>query len=165
MSHVRLAKVAVATIASEAALSSDGRETGGILLGFDADELGDLLVIEAGGPGPRAERRSDFFRRDLEHAQRLADDAYKRTTARWIGEWHTHPHGALAPSRTDLRTYRGFLRDPELRFETFLAVIVGPREGQWDRPRATAWMIKLRSVVPMLPLPNASQLDVVLDAP
>lgn len=165
MSQVRLAKEAVATIAAEAAVSADGCETGGILLGFDADELGELLVMEAGGPGPGAERRHNFFRRDLEHAQRLADETYTRTTARWIGEWHTHPHGALAPSRKDLRTYRRFLRDPELHFETFLAVIVGPRDSKWDRPRAAAWLIESRGVLPALLLPTASQLEVVLEQP
>jgi integrative and conjugative element protein (TIGR02256 family) len=165
VSEVRLTKEALATIAAGAAASEDGRETGGILLGFDADELGGLLVMEAGGPGPGAERRPDFFRRDLEHAQRLADEAYTRTTARWIGEWHTHPHGVLAPSRKDLRTYRGFLRDPELRFQTFLAVIVGPHDSEWDRPRAAAWLIQPRRVLPALLLPTASQLEVVLERP
>ena len=65
----------LATIAREASASTDGRETGGILLGFDASELGELLVMEAGGPGPKAERRADYFRRDLNHAREVADDA------------------------------------------------------------------------------------------
>jgi integrative and conjugative element protein (TIGR02256 family) len=162
---VRLAHDAVATIAREAATSSDGCETGGILLGFDADELGDMLVMEAGGPGPGAERRSDFFRRDLGHAQRLAEEAYAQTTARWLGEWHTHPHGALSPSRLDLRTYRGFLRDPELHFETFLAVIIGPHDGRWENPRAAAWLIEPRRILSALLLPSAAPLAVVFENP
>jgi integrative and conjugative element protein (TIGR02256 family) len=162
MTRVRLAQDAVETIASEAVASTDGCETGGILLGFDADELGELLVMEAGGPGPAAERRPDFFRRDLDHAQRLADDAYARTTARWVGEWHTHPRAGLAPSRKDLRTYRGFLRDPELHFETFLAVIVGPDDGRWEKPRASAWLIEQRRILSALLLPSAARLEVVL---
>lgn len=165
MSQVRLAPEAVATIALEAATSSDGCETGGILLGFEADELGDMLVMAAGSPGPGAERRPDFFRRDLEHAQRLADDAYARTTARWIGEWHTHPHGVLAPSRKDLRTYRGFLRDPELHFESFLAVIVGPDDGRWEKPRAAAWLVESRRILPALLMPSAARLEVVIEQP
>jgi integrative and conjugative element protein (TIGR02256 family) len=162
---VRLARDAVATIALEAAASSDGCETGGILLGFDADELGDMLVMEAGGPGPGAERRPDFFRRDLAHAQRLADEAYTRTTARWLGEWHTHPHGVLSPSRTDLRTYRGFLRDPDLHFETFLAVIIGPDDGRWEKPRAAAWLIERRRILSAFLLPSAAELVVVIEQP
>ena len=49
---VRLTRDAVATIAVEAEASTDGLETGGILLGFDADPLREALVMEAGGPGP-----------------------------------------------------------------------------------------------------------------
>ena len=160
---VRLTREAVATIAVEAEASKDELETGGILLGFDADALGEALVMEAGGPGPRAERRRDFFRRDLEHAQALADDAFTRTTARWVGEWHTHPHGQLAPSRKDLRTYRSFLRDPELAFESFVAVIVGPGTEGWQKPRAAAWLIETRRVLPALLLPSAERLEIVME--
>jgi integrative and conjugative element protein (TIGR02256 family) len=160
---VRLTPEAVATIAVEAEASADGLETGGVLLGFDADALGEALVMEAGGPGPRAERRGDFFRRDLEHAQALADHAFARTTARWIGEWHTHPHGQLAPSRKDLRTYRGFLRDPELAFDSFVAVIVGPGGEGWQKPRAAAWLIETRRILPALLLPSLERLEIVME--
>ena len=160
---VRIASGAVATIAAKAAASSDGFETGGILLGFEASWLGEVLVLEAGGPGPNAERRRDFFCRDLGHAQRLANDAFLRTTARWIGEWHTHPYGPLAPSRKDLRTYRRFLRDPELGFKSFIAVIVGSNDGEWKKPRAAAWLIGLRRVLPALLLPGLDRLDIVLE--
>lgn len=162
---VRLSEGALATIVREASASNDGRETGGILLGFDAAPLTEALVMEAGDPGPDAERRTDFFRRDVEHAQRLADEAFTRTTSRWIGEWHTHPHGHLVPSRKDLRTYRGFLRDPELAFDSFVAVIVGPGDDGWTKPRAAAWLIEPRSILPALLLPHAERLEIVLEDP
>jgi integrative and conjugative element protein (TIGR02256 family) len=163
MNQVRVTAAATETIAREAAASADGRETGGILLGFDASDLGELLVLEAGDAGPKAERRPDFFRRDLEHARRLADEAYRRTTARWVGEWHTHPRGRLKPSRVDLRTYRGFLADDELHFPLFLSLIVGPAEDGWARPRATAWLIEPRRLLPALLLPTAAPLTLVLE--
>lgn len=162
---MRLSEGALAAIVREAPASDDGRETGGILLGFDAGPLTEALVMEAGDPGPRAERRSDFFRRDIEHAQRLADAAFARTTARWIGEWHTHPHGQLAPSRKDMRTYRGFLRDPELAFDSFVAVIVGPGDNGWRNLRAAAWLIEPRRVLPALLLPHAERVEIVLEEP
>lgn len=163
--RVRLSEGALATIVREASASDDGRETGGILLGFDADPRTEALVMEAGAPGPRAERRPDFFRRDIEHAQRLADAAFVRTTARWIGEWHTHPHGDLAPSRKDMRTYRGFLRDPELAFDSFVAVIVGPGNKGWTNLRATGWLIEPRRVLPALLLPHPERIEIVLEEP
>ena len=160
---VRLSARALEAIATHAAASADGRETGGILLGYEENDLGAMLVMEAGNPGPNAERRPDFFRRDLTHAQRLADEALANSGSRWIGEWHTHPGGTLAPSRTDLRTYRSFLRDPELGFSSFLAVIVGPGEEGWARPRAAAWLIEPRRILSALLLPRAGRLELTVE--
>ena len=155
---------ALAAIAEHAVASADGLETGGIVLGYDANDLGATLVMEAGGPGPNAQRRPDFFQRDLAHAQALADEAFERSCSRWIGEWHTHPHGALAPSRKDLRTYRRFLRDPELQFAAFLSLIVGPEGGGWERLRMAAWLIELRRVLPALLLPSAEHLELTTES-
>ncbi len=160
MITVRLTSEAFSTICAEAVVSVDGRETGGILLGFDADESGEALALEAGGPGPNAERGADFFQRDLAHAQQLADDAYVRHCARWIGEWHTHPRGFLTPSRKDLRTYRDFLRDRELRFLNFLALIVSARDPDWKELVITGWTIERRSILPALLLPAVTPVDV-----
>jgi integrative and conjugative element protein (TIGR02256 family) len=160
---VRMTAEAFSTVCAEAVASADGRETGGILLGFDADERGEALALEAGGPGPNAEQRWDFFQRDLEHAQQLANAAYGRSCARWIGEWHTHPRGLLVPSRKDLRTYRGFLRDPALNFANFLALIVTARDEEWTQLVVTGWAIEQRHVLPALLLPVATPLDVRVD--
>jgi integrative and conjugative element protein (TIGR02256 family) len=162
---VRLSARALASIAAHAVVSADGCETGGILLGYDESELGEMFVLEAGDPGPNAERRPDFFKRDLAHAQRLADEAFASTSSRWIGEWHTHPGGALAPSRTDLRTYRSFLRDRELGFSVFLALIVGPDQEGWERPRARAWLIEQRRFLQALLLPSAEPMDLTIEPP
>ena len=112
-------------ITAEAHRSQDGRETGGILLGFDSN--GALAITEAGGPGPGAVRTRRTFRRDLGHAQRLADLAWRRDGAQWVGEWHTHPSGDLEPSVLDLRSYQRHLHDPELNLHRFVALIVGVR--------------------------------------
>jgi integrative and conjugative element protein (TIGR02256 family) len=162
---VRLAERALVSVVTHAVASADGCETGGILLGYDESELGDMLVMEAGDPGPVAERRPDFFKRDLVHAQRLADDALASTSSRWIGEWHTHPGGSLAPSSTDLRTYRSFLRDPQLGFSVFLSLIVGPGEDGWARPRARAWLIQERRMLPALLLPSAKPIGIKIEQP
>jgi integrative and conjugative element protein (TIGR02256 family) len=111
---VKVSDVALEAILKEAIASRDGNETGGILLGHDVDAAGTIVVMEAGDPGPGAVRRRDFFRRDLDHAQRLADEAFRRNQAVWVGEWHTHVVGDDVPSGLDLKTYRGFLADSEL---------------------------------------------------
>lgn len=116
-----------------AALSMDGRETGGILLGRDPEVDGLIKVVRAAGPGPRAIRDRSFFLRDLRYSRRLARLAYEREGLQWVGDWHTHPRGPRGPSGFDLRTYASHLSDSELKFKAFVAVIVTPgHEEEWD---------------------------------
>jgi integrative and conjugative element protein (TIGR02256 family) len=129
------------TIQREGALSGDGRETGGILLGHGGVGGSPVCVTSAGGPGPTAIRTRFSFSRDLEHARLLADEAYERDGSVWVGEWHTHPRGPASPSRRDLRTYTRLLRDRELRFEVFASVVVTCPRGGWSRGIMTGWLL------------------------
>ena len=96
-----------AAVSRYAAAAEDGRETGGILLGHHRDRPRPVLdAVHAGDAGPRAVRQPDAFRRDVRHAQELADLAYRTDGSIWIGEWHTHPGGSPRPSRRDLTSYR-----------------------------------------------------------
>ncbi len=114
---VKLRSAAARVIAEEAKASADGTETGGILLGQDHGET--LVVTVAGDPGPNAQRACSRFKRDLAHAQVLADQAYERDGSVWIGEWHTHPRGPVEPSELDCRTYASHLADASLGFDQF----------------------------------------------
>jgi integrative and conjugative element protein (TIGR02256 family) len=123
-----------------AAESKDGRETGGILLGRGPGAYGVITIERAGDPGPKAERRADYFLRDLAHAKQLADAAWQENEAVWIGEWHTHPTGLKRPSPRDLVTYSGLLADPELSFDAFVSIIVVP-DPDWLTPRLLTWIL------------------------
>lgn len=137
---VKLARSAAEALAKGAKASADGTETGGILLGHDDGET--LIVTVAGDPGPKAHRSPSAFKRDLAHAQALADIAYDRDGSVWIGEWHTHPRGPLEPSDLDRRTYASHLADPTLGFERLLSLIVLPcPEHAWDHVNVAAWVI------------------------
>lgn len=137
MSIVRIAPAALHSIAKEARASIDGCETGGILLGFEGKRA---VVTEAGGPGPNAERSRTFFRRDLEHAEALAERAFLLDGSQWIGDWHTHPAGGSRPSATDLHGYRKILQ-ADSTFPAFLAIIVTPSQTGWDQPTLSPWLI------------------------
>lgn len=132
--------------------SVDERETGGILLGAGPDDDGVIEIVEAGDPGPNADRRKDFFLRDLAHAQALAARAWERERAQWVGDWHTHPCSGPEPSRRDLATYASLLGNPTLGFAVFVALIVTPHEARgWDEPTITTWILELsRSSAPAL---------------
>ncbi len=126
-----------------AGASQDGRETGGILLGHGPDPDGLIKVAHVGDPGPGAERRSDFFLRDLHHSRRLAAKAWLADGSDWIGEWHTHPTGEPQPSLRDLQTYTQILvATPSL--EVFVSLIVTPApDGGWSSPRTSQWLIRV----------------------
>jgi integrative and conjugative element protein (TIGR02256 family) len=130
---------AVQVIAHEAHVSADGNETGGILLGAVTRDA--VIVRHAGGPGPNATRRPDFFQRDLDHAQRLGDQVFDADRSIWIGDWHTHLCAPPAPSTRDLATYQQLLADPELDFQQFVAVILAASDGDWARPTMAVWLV------------------------
>jgi integrative and conjugative element protein (TIGR02256 family) len=133
-----------ANIMRMASESEDGLETGGILLGRGPDANGVVQVEIAGDAGPRAERRRDFFLRDLVHARSLAEEAWATSRSIWVGEWHTHPLGGRAPSPSDIRTYVSLLATAELEFEIFTAIIVTPGfQGNWRQPQLWPWLLHL----------------------
>jgi integrative and conjugative element protein (TIGR02256 family) len=145
---VSITESARAVIARESLRSLDGSETGGILLGTDSPE--GIVIRHAGGPGPNARRSSCTFLRDRDHAQQLADAAWRRDRSQWIGEWHTHPSSELIPSDLDLDSYRHHLHDPDLELDHFVALIVGLHTNRgitvatWLVDRRHAWNIRLR---------------------
>ena len=128
----------MAAIYREAGRSRDGNETGGILLGHLHDGAAEIRT--AGGPGPVAVRQPTFFLRDLDHARRLAGEAFARDGSVWIGEWHTHPTAAPVPSDRDLHTYARLLADPDLGFESLVAIIIAATDPGWVDPIARAWI-------------------------
>jgi integrative and conjugative element protein (TIGR02256 family) len=150
--RVEISTEAEETIRALAAESVDGRETGGILLGRGPGRHGTVRVEQAGDPGPNAQRRPDFFLRDLEHAQQLAAAAWEARRAVWVGEWHTHPAGDPRPSQRDMRTYAGLLSAAELAFEVVVSIIVMPdAELGWERPALATWIF---TADPTTPLPR-----------
>src|SRR5438046_946876 len=54
MMKVVISPIARRLIAREASASVDGRETGGLLLGFDPDRNERIVITQAGDPGPAA---------------------------------------------------------------------------------------------------------------
>jgi hypothetical protein len=98
------------------------------------------VIEEAGDPGLKADRRPDYFLRDLAHAQQLAAEAWERDKAIWVGEWHTHPKGPIHPSARDLSTYVALIADASLEFRAFVSIIVVP-DPDWTKPRLLPWVL------------------------
>lgn len=151
---IYFAATALHAIRAEASVSLDGAETGGILLGR-ADTSGlETFVKHAGGPGPNALRTPERFDRDLEHAQRFAEYAWHLDGSEWIGEWHTHPAGLMAPSDRDLSSYQAHLADVELRFPQFVCVIVGLHDTHGVT--LSGWIIRPTAVLSARLIPGGN---------
>ncbi|MDX3586626.1 ThiF family adenylyltransferase [Streptomyces europaeiscabiei] len=106
--QVRISTAALAEMCAEARRGARVRgprvETGGMLLGAIDDATRILWIDEATGPPPDSLLSEHHFEHGTtgirEHlaARRTATQA----TTRFLGMWHTHPHGPARPSPTDL---------------------------------------------------------------
>jgi integrative and conjugative element protein (TIGR02256 family) len=133
-------------ILDEAESSRDGKETGGILIGTDYDDVAEIR--RAGGPGPRAVRRADLFSRDTTFAQKLVDEEWQHDGSDWIGEWHTHTRGRPFPSERDRRTYRRFIVAEDLGFARFFSLILVTNTDLWEDVEAVLWEVTQQGLKP-----------------
>lgn len=131
--NVQITKNALATIVRTIRDSDHTKETGGALFG---EELSNT-VLHAITPGPRAIHEPAFFSRDLAHTAAESARLYQLDKSQWMGEWHTHPSMNLTPSELDIRTYARHVRDPELAFDSFVALVCSVD----DPVRISAWSL------------------------
>ena len=140
-------------------------ETGGILLGYTEAASRQVVVRVSVGPGPRAIHRRTGFVPDHEYHERETARIYRASGRIWtyLGDWHTHPRGALSLSRADRRTLARIARSAEARAERPIMIVLaggsvapsssttmdGSAGGGW---RAGAWQL----------LERPSQIDAAL---
>jgi len=85
-----------------------GVETGGPLVGYVQEDREALVVVDAGGPGPRARFEPFSVTIDGAFAQRFCDDCYNESNGRfdYVGDWHKHPGLSLNPSKHDIEAIK-----------------------------------------------------------
>lgn len=106
--------------------SSGQLETGGILLGYYADDGSVAVVQEATAPPNDSGRGSSWFRRGVaglreELARRWREP--KRTF--YVGEWHFHPAASVVPSPQDFAQMRHIASSARYHCREPLLIIVG----------------------------------------
>jgi len=107
-------------------------ETGGMLFGYEADN-GEAVVTEIVGPGPKAKHGRFRFKPDADYQQAELEAHYMRTDGRetYLGDWHTHPKGSLAPSLLDKRTLARIACTPSSRTTKPIMVILSGTGDAW----------------------------------
>lgn len=108
-------------------------ETGGILLGYQADNL-QVVVTAIIGPGPNARHRRFRFRPDYDDQQCRLEEHFMRTEGRetYLGDWHTHPFGACALSMRDKHVLGRIARTSSSGTTQPLMVVLADGDPDWD---------------------------------
>ena len=78
-------------------------ETGGILLGVIL-QTKDILITHASGPGPKAIKKRNEFRKDCDYADRMLNLLYRKYSVDFLGEWHKHPNNCINYSLKDFES-------------------------------------------------------------
>jgi integrative and conjugative element protein (TIGR02256 family) len=128
-----------------------GRETGGILAGYVADDM--LTITRASPPGPRAVHRPRFFSRDSDFLQGWIDrvSAASNGAEDYVGEWHVHLAVDAPPSGVDRHSLYRIARQRNYPTEEPILIIAEVGPATW-RPRAWAFRVKPRRQVRELTL-------------
>lgn len=104
------------------------KETGGILIGYK-DKIGNHVITHATGPGPKAYHGITYFEADNKYCQNILNKIFDLTEGAltFLGDWHTHPWGALKLSSRDIKTFKELAIDK--RFGTPEPIMVIYRPG------------------------------------
>lgn len=107
-------------------------ESGGMLIGYWS-ENGDAVITNVVAGGPGATRRPNSFVPDGRWQQERLEEIYNRSGRlhTYIGDWHSHPAGALRPSRRDRATARKIAGASEARAPQPLTLITVKDEHAW----------------------------------
>lgn len=114
---------------SEALRTSN--ETGGILVGaYHDDHKGAVVRRVVAGP-PDSRGSAAHFHRGIAGIQELLNEAW-REGEYYLGEWHTHPFGSVAPSGHDVAQMRAISRSPGYACPEPLLVVIAPQRRTMD---------------------------------
>ena len=102
-------------------------ETGGPLFGYSAE--GGVVVVGAGGPGPKARHRLRSFAPDHGAVDRAITVVHEASQQRYryLGSWHTHPMGRPSPSSIDVAAAQAMSEEASVILPQPLLIIQASR--------------------------------------
>lgn len=120
-----LARQVLASLTREAERATP-KETGGILLGYWADDV--PVITRAVGPGPEALHGRYGFMPDHKYQEKEIARLYEASdrTIEYLGDWHTHPGAAADLSPKDEATLKTIAAHRPARVARPLMLILSP---------------------------------------
>lgn len=90
---IKFSENVIQTVFNYIQVSCFSREAGGVLLGREEIDTGNIVIDVATEPSSGDKRsRYSFYRKDDSHIQRYElENRQNRNIYLYIGEWHTHP--------------------------------------------------------------------------
>jgi integrative and conjugative element protein (TIGR02256 family) len=117
-------------------------ETGGVLIGYWADDR-NVVITAMAGPGPDAVHGRYSYEHDhVWEAEQIAVEYGRSGRAHvYLGDWHTHPDASSGRlSGTDRRALRQVLNSSEARLHQTLMLVLFGEPQEWQ---ADLWIAKL----------------------
>lgn len=136
----------------------DPYETGGVLLGYLAEDA--AVVADMVGPGPDALHGPNGFVPDAEFQEVEIARRYGASgrIVTYMGDWHSHPRGLGRVSRLDLRTLHAIAREPAARVPAPIMLIV----FDGDPWRLAAWIWAPIRIPYLATIPRATEIRLEL---
>lgn len=115
------------------ALRSSPLETGGVLMGYWAQDGGQVVITHSIAAGPAAKHGDSTFEPDAIYQQKQVAQIYADSGRlyTYLGDWHSHPQPGEQLSRRDKRTLYLIGTDRRARTATPIMGII-TRRPRWD---------------------------------
>lgn len=116
----------------------ESEETGGILVGYYADNASTAVITEAFPPPPDSSHTfSQFYRGVVGLRSLLKLRWLDENRSYYVGEWHYHPAQIIEPSRSDLSQMNRISRDDRYMCREPIMIIAGQTNTNGVRPQKT----------------------------
>ena len=110
--------------------AAEGKETGGVLVGYYMPTLDCAVVTEVSGPPADSRASRTRFQRGVRGLKQWLTSLWNRSQRRYyLGEWHFHPYAAPCPSGDDCNQMCKIAASPEYHCPEPLLIIVGGNPG------------------------------------
>jgi integrative and conjugative element protein (TIGR02256 family) len=106
---------------------ANGRETGGILIGYYSDDYSTAVITEVTLPPKDSTSGANWFVRGVTGLRTLLVRRWQNASRRtyYLGEWHYHPVNHIIPSDDDIKQMKEISHRPEYQCKEPIMLVIG----------------------------------------